>query len=249
MHKWINIRIMKNEYNLNLFPSESDLSEIKDWLIEEDSRYNEGFYCNWNIIEKSFHRGEVISFKLNKKIIGFVAWSRGNIYVDIDIMEIHYDYRKNGLGRIFLKKIENIFREKGYLAIELFCEPRESEHFWKKMGFIKFPERGYSESDLTFYKPLIEVFETTEILNNNNILELWDVEPYLSHKKKPRWIWNIEIKDGKLLKPIIQPCNVNWNVRWTKNGEIIKEDKVKYFSRDNSIEFSPFMYVERLNKE
>ena len=239
---------MNNIPKINLSPSQSVLRTIKNWLSEEDEKYNGGFYCNWDIIEYSFHRNELVSFELNMEIIGFVVWSQYEFYIEIDIMEIHYSLRNKGLGKLFFEKVSDAFKEKKALAFKLFCRPRDSEYFWRKMGFIKFPIRGYSESDLTFYKPIIEVSETTEKANSLNKLELWDVDPYRSTKKEARWCWDLEMDNEKLIKPIIQPCNINWNVRWTKDGKIIKEDKVKYFSRDNSIEFRPFMYVEKLSE-
>ncbi|SFD70810.1 GNAT family N-acetyltransferase [Thermophagus xiamenensis] len=240
---------MKEDYKINLEPSESDLKEIENWLLDESKKYDDGFYCNWNIIERSYHKNEVISFELNEKIIGFVVWSQREIYTEIDILEIHPEFRRKGLGKIFYDKIEKSFKERGSLAIKLFCEPKESEKFWRKMGFIQFPIRGYSESKLTFYKPLIDSCKPTDKSNDLNKIELWDVEPYQANKKEPRWIWEIKMENNKLIYPIIQPCNVNWNVRWTKNGKIIKEAKVKYFSRENPIEFSPFMYIEYLNEK
>ena len=239
---------MKKNYKIEIQPSDSDIREIEKWFIDERKKYDDGFYCNWNIIEKSFNKNEVVSFKFNGENIGFAVWSQGDIYTEIDIFEIHPDFRKKGIGKIFYDKIENIFREKGSLAIKLFCEPRESEIFWRKMGFIKFPIRGYSESDLTFFKPIIDVCPLTDNSDCQNKIELWDVEPYQADRKSPRWTWEIEIKDKKLIRPIIQACNVNWNIRWTKNGKSIKEDKVKYFSRENPIEFSPFMYIENLDE-
>jgi hypothetical protein len=239
---------MEREHKINFSPSKNDLKKIEDWLIQEREKYDDGFYCNWNIIENSFERNELISLKLNDVPIGFVVWRQCDIFIEIDIMEIHYDYRKKGLGKIFFGMISESFKDKGVLAIKLFCEPRESEHFWRKMGFIKFPNRGYSESDLTFYKPLIEVCAMTETPNKLNKIELWDVEPYQLKNNSPRWSWDISTDNGILDKPIIHPCNVNWNIRWTKNGKTEKEDKVKYFSSDNPIDFSPFMYINKLDE-
>ena len=142
---------MNDIHKINLSPSQSDLRTIKNWLSEENEKFNEGFYCNWDIIEYSFHRNELISFELNKEIIGFVVWSQYEFYIEIDIMEIHYSLRNKGLGKLFFEKVSDVFKEKKALALKLFCRPRDSEHFWRKMGFIKFPIRGYSESDLTFY--------------------------------------------------------------------------------------------------
>ena len=238
---------MENEYKIDFSPSKIDLKKIEDWLIQERKIYDDGFYCNWNIIKNSFERNGLISLKLNETPIGFVVWRQYDFFIEIDIMEIHYDYRRKGLGRIFFETISEAYKAKGVLAIELFCEPRVSEHFWRKMGFIQFPIRGYSESDLTFYKPLIEVCETTETPNELNKIELWDVEPYQSKKKTPRWCWDVKTQEGKLVNPIIQACNMNWNIRWTKNGKIEKESKVKYFSEDNPIDFSPFIYIQKLD--
>ena len=240
---------MGNELKINLAPTIEDLSVIEKWLKKEDKKYKSGFYCNWNIIEKSFKSNRLISLEFNNDVIGFLIYSVGDIYIEIDIMEVSLDYRRNGFGKIFLEKFEDVLKKQNVLAIKLFCEPRESELFWRKMGFIKFPQRGYSESDLTFYKPIIEVKPTTENPNNLNKLELWDVEPYQATNIGPRWCWDIELENGKLSKPIIQPCNINWNLRWTNNGKIVREDKVKYFSNsDNTIEFSPFMYVKQLKE-
>jgi hypothetical protein len=91
--------------------------------------------------------------------------------------------------------------------------------------------------------------DTTDNPNELNRLELWDVEPHLADRRNPRWCWNIELEDGKLIPPIIQVCNDNWNLRWTKNGQIIKQDKVKYFAdSENRIEFTPFMYITKLSE-
>lgn len=188
----------------------------------------------------------MISLKLSDKIIGFLVFSPGEIYIQIDIFEIQRKYRRKGYGKTFYKLASEAFKDQKFKAVKLFCEPVESERFWRSLGFVKFPERGYSESDLTFYKPLIPHTETTNSPNDLNKLELWDVEPFQKDRVSPCWSWNIE--NNKLTNPIIHPCNVNWNLRWTKNGEIVRNDKVKYFSRDNPIDFDPFMYVEELNE-
>ncbi|MBN2776501.1 MAG: GNAT family N-acetyltransferase [Bacteroidales bacterium] len=237
---------MKQELKINLKPSKSDFLELENWLIDEYNKFDEGFYCNWNIIKDSYKNNEVITLCLNDKIIGFVDWSQDENVIHINIMEIHPDYRKMGLGKKFLAKLEAEFKEHGNIAIVLFCEPRESEHFWRKMEFIKFPNRGWSESDLTFYKPLINVLKSNHDIKNENMIELWNVEPYQSNKFSPEWSWSIETENEKLITPIIQPCNRNWNVRWTMNGKVIKEDKVKYFSNDFTIENGPFMFIEKL---
>jgi GNAT superfamily N-acetyltransferase len=235
---------MKLDFQLNLSPTQPDLKEIEKWLIDEDKTFGEGFYCNWNIIEKAFRKNELITLNLDNLPIGFLVWSNREIYAEIDVLEIRPKHRNKGIGKYFFDQISGYFKEKGFLAIKLFCAPRESEKFWKKMDFIKFPDRGHSESDLTYYKPLIETLKTTEVCHSDNKIELWNVEPYQIKNHEPKWTWKIESE----FSPIIQPCNCNWNLKWTKNGKVIKEDKVKYFSNNQRVEYSPFLLITELNE-
>ncbi len=227
--------------NLKTNSDLKQLEEIKVWLIEEDKKTNQGFYCNWNIIETSFNRNLFFTFEFEEKIIGFLCWTDFDSYIGIDIMEIHPEFRNKKFGREFYKKAEKYFQSKKYKAIKLFCAPKESEHFWKKMEFRKFPNRGCSEPELTYYKPLIELNEPV-IEGCDNKLELWNLEPYQIKEQKANWIWNIKNNN----KPILQPCNPNWNLRLTLEGKVINEDKVKYFSRDKEIYLGHFLFIETI---
>ena len=228
--------------SFNTDPNSDQLEQVKTWLIEEDKKFNEGFFCNWKIIENSYKQNRFFTFSHNGQTIGFISWTEySNSYVGIDIMEIHPELRKKGFGELFYKKTEEYFKFKKFKAIKLFCSPKESERFWQKMEFIKFPNRGYSESELTYYKPLIDINQIL-IGETNNKLELWNLEPYEINEQKPKWTW--EIKENH--KPILQPCNGNWNLRLTLNGKVIKEDKVKYFSRNKEIEIGPFLFIETI---
>lgn len=225
---------------LNTNPNSEQLAKIKTWLVEEKENFNEGFYCNWNIIENSFNENQLFVLEFKKMIVGFISWTNhGGKYVDIDIMEINPKFRSKGLGRILFNKTEEFFKENNYLAIKLFCSPESSESFWQKMEFKKFPKRGYSESELTYYKPLINAKEPSIDKFLTNKIELWDIEPYELKEQKPKWTWEI----NNDIYPILHPCNPNWNLRHTRNGQIIKEDKIKYFDRKNEIEFGPFLYL------
>lgn len=225
---------------LNTKPTSKHLAEIRSWLLEEKKNFNEGFYCNWNIIENSFSKNELFVLEFEKMIVGFISWTNHDgKYVDIDIMEINPKFRSKGLGSILYNKTEEFFRANNYLAIKLFCSPESSESFWQKMEFRKFPLRGYSESELTYYKPLINVKQLSLNKFLVNKIELWDIEPYELKEQEPKWTWEIYNNNY----PILQPCNPNWNLRLTKNGQVFKEDKIKYFDREKEIEFGPFLYL------
>jgi GNAT superfamily N-acetyltransferase len=209
------------------------LAEIKNFLIEEEKLSNEGFYCNWHNIEKSFNKNCLFALDLDGKIIGFLTWrNRGNQYLDICIMEINPKYRNKGFGKLFYDKVEKYFLSNNFLAIQLFCKPKSSEMFWRKMGFTKLPDRGYGEPELSFFKPLIKTRELSDTNCLINKVELWNLEPYLIKEQPAKWTWNID--DNKY--PIFIPCNDKWNLRITKNSQIIKEGKVMDFDRNDYIE-------------
>ncbi|WP_319228903.1 GNAT family N-acetyltransferase [Draconibacterium orientale] len=235
---------MKQDLKINSNPTKSDFLELENWLIDEYNKFDEGFYCNWNIIKDSYKDNEVITLSLNDKIIGFVAWSQDQKVIHINIMEIHPDYRSKGFGERFFEKLELTFKERGYIAFELFCDPRESEHFWRKIGFIKFPDGAWKDSDLTFYKPLIKILTPSETSEKKHKIELWNVPQHESRQHPPKWIWAAD--DEVLKKPILQPCNAEWLVRWSINGKEIKSRRVKRFSNDIPIQNGSFMFIERL---
>lgn len=240
---------MELELELKLSPNRIDLDSIEEWLIVEENNFKKSFYRNWNVIEKAFNENKLFTLSINNVPKGFIVWRNNEIYADIDIFVIESNSRRKGIGRILFEKFIDHLKSIDLYAIKLFCSPRESEKFWRKMGFLQFPNRGYSESDLTFYKPLIEIESPTETPNNLNKLELWNVEPYRKNYEMPKWTWNLNSNTESLSRPIFQPCNCNWNLRWTKNGKIIRDDKIKYFETiDNQIDFSPFLYITRLTE-
>lgn len=229
----------------NFTPTNQQLQELKTWLKAEEDLSQSGFFCNWDTIEKAFKKSCLIVFIYNNEIVGFLSWSTFSApYVYIDIMEIHPNHRKKGFGKRMFEACEIYFKNKEFLAMILCCEPRESEAFWRKMCFTKFPPTGYTQPDLKYYKPLIEVNELIDsYLDIDDKLELWDVEPYEIYNVPPRWTWLV----NKNSPPILQPCNGDWNLRLTKNGVIIKEDKVKYFSDDYGALSGEFLSIDTKN--
>lgn len=93
--------------NFNVNPNSKQLAEIQSWLLKEKENFNEGFYCNWNIIENSSNENQLFVLEFEKMIVGFVSWTdHGGKYVDIDIMEVNPKFRSKGVGRIFYSKTE-----------------------------------------------------------------------------------------------------------------------------------------------
>jgi len=63
------------EYNLKTKPIQEDINEILTWLKHEREIKKEGFYCNRNIINKSFEENEIIIFQVSWKNIWFTVWT------------------------------------------------------------------------------------------------------------------------------------------------------------------------------
>jgi GNAT superfamily N-acetyltransferase len=146
---------METGFQINKVPTQFDLEKIEEWLIEEERESNEGFHCSWLEIERAFKEFSLITLNEKGSPIGFCIWSKGEISVNIDLFEIKPKFRRKGIGKLFVEKISDYFKDKGFLAIVLYCSPRESEHFWTAIGFIQFPKFRGLYSDLTFFKPLI----------------------------------------------------------------------------------------------
>ncbi len=237
---------MLNKCKLILNPSNSEFCNIKKWLVTEFKKVGSGFYYNLNIIESAFEMNRLFILNYDNKPIGFLVWGSNNICVNFHIFEIKPVYRKKGFGKLFFSLIEDYFIKMDYKVIELFCEPEESEPFWQKMGFIKSPELGYHEHDLTYFKPLINTQDQCDPQIESNIIEVWDVEPYKANILPPRWVWSFDT-NSSLQLPILQRVDRNWKIRRSIKGKVIQEGKIKYFvNGDNCILLSSYLFINTL---
>jgi hypothetical protein len=236
------------QLELSYNPSQVELKKIEEWLFGESKNSDSGFYYNIDIIKEAFTKDRLIILKKSKETVGFLVWRKDEIYITVDIMEIHPNYRNLGHGIFFIEQISTYFSNQGFVALKLFCAPEQSEKFWKKLKFIKFPNRGYSESELTYFKPLVQIKMPSTERDSDNRIELWNLEPHETRNQKPNWVWNFDNNTFDLSIPILQPCNSNWNICWIKDGLVQKEGKVKYFSKITQIDFDPFLFMKELKE-
>lgn len=167
----------KDNKSIDIKPKKQDIKEILNWLKHEKEHMGESFYNNKSVIEKAFVDGECIVLKKGKQNIGLVIWiDKDKKQVEIDIFVIHPDYRRKGLGRFFYNEILNYFKSKGVKTVKLYCEPKNSKLFWEKMGFIKLPNCGRTENELTYYMILIDIVSMCDVKMIDKV-ELWNVEP------------------------------------------------------------------------
>lgn len=228
-------------------PSPKQLEKLQNWLKEEYEKEGEGFYSNWNIISKSYNKKRLFLGELNEQIIGFVVFSDSETHISLDILNIKKEYQGKGCGKSFYNQVESMF-SRTKLAIEGFCSPAESEEFWKKMGFIELINTGYNQHLLSYYKPLVSVLYPLKLNDRQDKygqVRLWNCEPYQVQNTEPLWVWNFTREHDFNKVPIISPCNCNWQIEITVNGESLKKDKVKYITEERYKYYSsPFLYIK-----
>lgn len=234
---------MKN-INVDFTPTQADLNEIEKWLIEEDSKSNEGFYCNWETIVYRFEKNQMAIIREYDKPIGFLTYYFNHLSANIEIAEIQPKYRKKGIGTILVNAVLFFFKSEKCKYVELKCSPASSQAYWESKGFKECPVMQH----ILMYKSLVETSKNTLQLSDNRI-ELYDVRKYEMNKYPPIKVWNLEFEGSsyKLKKPIIHPCLSYWVLRWIKDGIEVESDDIKWFL-NRSIEYGTCFIIEELKE-
>jgi hypothetical protein len=196
--------------------------EINKKLIELiDNDRDSSFYANYSLIQKAFIENRLLCFIKKEKLIGFMTYTINDILIEIDIFCVDIKERGKGNGSIIYKNIEQYFRRKKAIAFKLFSEPKQSEGFWKKQGFLK--TNIEHEHPLEYWKPIVKRQENSTDINCQNKIEIWQSEPYLAHKNEPKSIYHIE----NMTDNIIEYLNKDWALKITKNGKKEYFEKIK----------------------
>lgn len=240
-------------YQISFSPTKMKFEEVEAWLMIEYNKKREGFYCNWEIIKSFYEDNQLAIASKGNKAIGFITWRFiGGKTVRIEIAEVKPTFRKKGVGKFLVNEFFKFAKEKGAVVCDLQCSPETSEPFWKRLGFVEFTDplenlRFSYDSDKKLYMVLVESLITAKQLTNKEIIELWNDEPYRTTNSAPTYIWNLEFAEGtrRLLKPIIQPAHYEWRIRWTIDGKVIVDDKIKRFAQED-IDFGTFIIIKEL---
>lgn len=247
------IQNTNGNYQVTFSPTKKQVGEIEKWLIAEQQKTGDGFYCNWSVIKSSFDKNELVTISSNDKTIGFATWRlTTNKTARIEVMEVRPTDRKKGIGKILVTQLLNFLRDKGVHVVDLQCSPNTSEPVWKRLGFVEFPDSPEkynfkSGDNKKLYSILTEHLQKSNIQYANETIELWNDEPYMTNDNAPpTYVWNVEFIEGtrKLLKPIIHPAHYEWRLRWRINGKIIKDGKIKRFKTE--IDFETFIIIDEL---
>jgi hypothetical protein len=226
--------------NIIYKPNLSQILELKVWLEIEFKVSENGFYNHWDFIKTSFEEGRALLFENNNEIIGFAQWRHLENSIELNLFNIRRTNQKMGYGSQAYDLLENYLKDKGNIAINLFCEPRESETFWNMKGFIKTPETGCAQHELSYWKPIIDIIAPKSEVESKDKIEVWNVYPHQTNGLQAKWMWDI----SSPLKSILHYIDYDWNMRITLNGKIINESKVKYITeKTDELICSPYLYI------
>lgn len=134
--------------------TEADLSAIREWLVEEESRGVEGnFLCNWEEIENAQRTSRLLVCVDGSGRIP-VAFEFGGL-IDPGIMQVRKEFRGRGIGRKLVDYCVQRALESDECLLYIQCKPPRSIPFWEKMGFKLVPgNTGENYAYRVLEKPL-----------------------------------------------------------------------------------------------
>ena len=239
-----------NENRISFNISVDEIKQIENWLIEEQSLSKEGFYCRWEDIKSAYIDNRLIAIFDDDKAVGFTTWCSSEYVSRIDYIEIKPTHRKMGFCRKLISHLFEYLKNNNIYVAQLQCSPESSEPIWRKLGFVDFPKGLYDNCiNKQLYRILVPHIQFAKDLSILNRIELWNKEPFQSNNIDSIWKWDIEYvgNTSKLILPIIAPAWKDWRIRWVRNGECVKDDKVMKFNYKKPIDFGEFIVIEELN--
>lgn len=206
--------------------NKNDLQQIKTWLKEELNQDN-GFYHNFNIIEKYFKDNLLFVYDENDLTVGFITGSLESP----NIINVKKDFIGKGIGTQLYNYLEEKSREKRICVIKVLCEPKTSIKFWKKMGFEIIETNRYNE-----YTKGFKVLNYELKVPNGEFI---DIE-FNSYTDEALYKPNIEPNQKIIVKGIKKGSQIYFSKRIifpTYNFDNLKDLVLKIKINDNEIFF------------
>ena len=144
-----------------------------------------------------------------------------------------------------MNEITEYFQNSELKAFFLYCSPKESQYYWKKLGFEYCPN-GYDENEIYMYKIFGEIkypqcYSEQKLIN---YMEIWD-DDSPSENEKPKWICKLEFKKGtnELLQPIMFFGNYEWQINIVLNNN---SRKMRYKELNRNNETFEYFYIRKI---
>jgi GNAT superfamily N-acetyltransferase len=112
-----------------------ELREVLDWLREEHASTGEGFYCNRNVIAKSFTDGSAICAISKGQVVAFSVYYVSPPCSGISIIEVHPRFRRQGIGALVMAHTIQFLKDRGAEYIDAECTSPEGEALCRAHDF------------------------------------------------------------------------------------------------------------------
>ena len=162
-------------------PTQTHLHQALEFLRTEDIEVGHSFICNQDIIEEAHAKGNT-RFWIGDdgEVEALLVFDTSHLLTTISIVAVDFQRRGRGIGRRLFEAFEaEAATEFVAAALWLFCEPADSEKFWRAMGFVDLPtltRMTDMERHTTLYKMLHEPPRNDP--NPNIQIRLWNVDYY-----------------------------------------------------------------------
>jgi N-acetylglutamate synthase-like GNAT family acetyltransferase len=238
------------EYEIIYSVTEQHLKEIEQWLSDKQNESVSPIYNHWDFISAKQKTEQMMCLKVDGIVVGFITWISDFNYPlqSIEYAVICDRYQQKGYGRYLINNCLNLFVEKGIKAVKLLSATTESDIFWKKVGFERYPQEY--NNNRYHYKFIVDSQKSISRDKADEVIEIWAT--YSSDVNVlPSYIFEIIYKtDSNILKtPIIMLCDDNWRIRWSKKEKTLKDCKIKKFYKNGLFALGEILIIDKLDRE
>lgn len=169
-------------------PTNKNVEDIAEWGLEKSCLYS------------SFSSKNLIVAEYDNETIGFYCLKtvKNDLAIKIETAEIKQKYRNKGIGKIMFLEILKRYQRKRQYFFTLYCSPKESQFYWKKLGFEHFPENRNSKK-IEMFKHIKNTNEEIKVLENYP----HTIEIFGDNSKSYKWKFELNNNTNKLKHPII----------------------------------------------
>jgi GNAT superfamily N-acetyltransferase len=125
------------------------LGEIHAWRRAECEEDGEGLYRNWQFIANALSTGRGVCAVAEGRVVGFAVFERFEEEGDVDVIQVHPDFWRRGIGTQLLRAAREKLEQLGARLIEVECVTQAGYALCKHFVFEDYvdPKNYRSEYD------------------------------------------------------------------------------------------------------
>lgn len=157
-------------------------------------------------------------------IVGWLTYSRREIYVELENIYVNPNYRRKKVGTFLMEKATEYFIQRGICVLEINAVSPEGRAHARSLGFSFVEENNTWHNDYTRYMKILCPYRRQSRMANN-MLCIWKKDYYMTKPyKDPDMSWSL----GNSKLPIIFRCKpYDWTAAIVINGKIVKQELIQ----------------------